>query len=419
MKLYENTPQSHYEESKSYFPSWYADFKEMDAIWRVTGDMLDDIQANILKIIDNASIVNADMDTVYRLEDWLGIRFTSPRTDDARKRFLLMLIAGFGKCSRTKIKQVIKRYTGADSSVTFEIIDDERNYGLIIDIDRGDADVFYLADVQFILEKLIPAHIAYKIMVVFPTIIEVNTVITRWRYTYDVCGVKPDVSMRGRFNGLQEDYHADLEKHKYEYTPSEKDGVAGVLPDVSTFGRYHGFDIEYLSEIESHEHEYTPTSESIVAGTIPTISTLGRASDFGIEVTTDGQVFIHDHNSAGLVPEVATIWGEAQSEVKYNTENSRYLHEHTPAGTVPDAATLGGSLTAKVEAKSEISLYPVEYPQTTQDAVSGVTPATATIGGAVDVESNAETQIKAYSTEYRKTEADGVGTPSPDDPSHK
>lgn len=159
MKLYDNAPESYYEESKSYFPRWYADVHEMDAIWHVCGALFDTAQQDVTRVLENAGILNCDYDTVHELEEWLGIRFSSPRTDEMRKAYLLTQIAGLGKCSRTKIQDIIRRYTGAESTVEFRKVDEEGNYGLFVTIDRSKMTDFYLDDVRESILRIMPCHI--------------------------------------------------------------------------------------------------------------------------------------------------------------------------------------------------------------------------------------------------------------------
>lgn len=161
MRLYDNAPQNYHDECASYFPRWYREVREMDAIWQVNGAMLDQARKDILQVLDNAGIVGCDYDTVHKLEEWLDIRFSSPRTDEARKAYLLAQIAGLGHCSRTKIQSIIRQYTGAESTVTFEKIDDAGNYGLIVEFDRGNMTSFYLDDVNEAVRRIMPCHIQY------------------------------------------------------------------------------------------------------------------------------------------------------------------------------------------------------------------------------------------------------------------
>lgn len=154
MRLYENAYPSTYEEIKTWYPVWYRDVLEMDALWRVWGGQLDAIQAGIIQAIDNNFIDYADAKTLTKLETFLGITYDSPRSLADRRNVLKALLLGMGHIGQQEIKDIISVFTNGE-------IDVQLIGGMIrITVTRDFGDNFNLYDCHFILDNKIPAHLA-------------------------------------------------------------------------------------------------------------------------------------------------------------------------------------------------------------------------------------------------------------------
>ena len=165
MRLYDNAPESWHDEMASWFPAWYADVLEMDALWRTFGTMLDQLQADIKTVLDNNFLGRCDEATIAFWEDFMRIDLTVQHSVDYRRRYIMTHFSGFGKCSASQIKSIIKQYTGSDAFVSFQPCDAEGNHELYILMENGEAGAPYLADLEIILSKVIPAHIPVNINV--------------------------------------------------------------------------------------------------------------------------------------------------------------------------------------------------------------------------------------------------------------
>lgn len=165
MRIHENAPTNWHDELASWFPSWYQDVKEMDALWHTWGVLLDQLQKDIQHVLDNYFLMRCDEETIEFWEEFMGIKLAIQHTIEYRRRYIMTHFSGFGKCSATQIKNIIKQYTGSGASVSFEKCDQAGNHELIILMENGDIENTYLADLQSILEKVIPAHIPVTIRV--------------------------------------------------------------------------------------------------------------------------------------------------------------------------------------------------------------------------------------------------------------
>ena len=66
MRLYENSVPNTYDEIKTWYPVWYRDVLEMDALWQALGSQLDKVRNGIIQAIDNNFIDRADTETLAK-----------------------------------------------------------------------------------------------------------------------------------------------------------------------------------------------------------------------------------------------------------------------------------------------------------------------------------------------------------------
>jgi len=153
MKLYENAWRSSYEEIKTWYPVWYREVLEMDALWRAWGAHLDAVQAGIVRAVDNNSIRYADARTIAELEAFLGIVYDGPRTLSERRNVLKALFTGTGHIGQREIKELVSVL--ADGEIGVALVG-----GTVqVTVTREMSDRFNLYDCHLILDKIIPAHL--------------------------------------------------------------------------------------------------------------------------------------------------------------------------------------------------------------------------------------------------------------------
>lgn len=165
MRIHDNAPTNWHDEIASWFPAWYQNVLEMDALWRTWGVLLDRLQADIQRVLDNFFLTRCDEETIEFWEEFINIKLTVQHTLEYRRHYIMTHFSGFGKCSATQIKSIIKQYTGSGASVSFTKCDEAGNHELIILMENGEIEDLYLQDLQSILEKVIPAHIPVTIRV--------------------------------------------------------------------------------------------------------------------------------------------------------------------------------------------------------------------------------------------------------------
>ena len=162
MPLYENGLDSNYEEIKGYYPQWYPDILEMNAVWQALGGQLDGVQGGIESVVNNNYIYLADEATIKQYEVFLGIPYNAERPLEERRKLAASFFVGSGHFGAPEIKAVVATFTPSPCTVTF--IDSRVGVTVTRDIE----DTFLLTDCYFILLKKIPAHLGLGITVVSP-----------------------------------------------------------------------------------------------------------------------------------------------------------------------------------------------------------------------------------------------------------
>lgn len=153
MRLYDNAWPSCYEEIKTWYPVWYRDVAEMDALWRAWGRQLDEAQRGIIQAVDNHFVTFADAQAVAKLEAFLGIVYDGPRTLAERRNVVRAFMRGQGHIGQKEIKALIAVFT--EGGIEVDLVG-----GTIqITVTRDLGDRFNLYDCHLVLDNRIPAHL--------------------------------------------------------------------------------------------------------------------------------------------------------------------------------------------------------------------------------------------------------------------
>jgi len=159
MRIYENAFPTTYEEIRTWYPVWYWEVLDMDAIWRVFGAQLNGIQSDIILMVENNFIEHADAATITRLEEFYGITHPFPRTLVERRAVLIGFVRGRGHIGRAQIIEILSIFTTGDIDVSFS-----RPGTIGVTVTRDFGDMFSLADIHTILDNRIPAHLSLDVI---------------------------------------------------------------------------------------------------------------------------------------------------------------------------------------------------------------------------------------------------------------
>lgn len=164
--LFNNEQRSGYEELLSYYPIFYKDIREMNAILHISGSMLDGMASAMEEVVLNRFIDTMDEETTSRWETFLYLTANRNRPLEERKHLIHALLIGHGKISASKIKEVVKVFTGLTAEVEFI------RECLTVKVPLDGEYQFLLSDIKNLFKKRIPAHLALLMIGKFHTTIE-------------------------------------------------------------------------------------------------------------------------------------------------------------------------------------------------------------------------------------------------------
>lgn len=164
-----------YDELITFYPRFYREVLEMDAILRAEGGLADGVQDGIERLLLNNFVETADEATLNTLMDYYGVAVTSTQTAAEKRGLVKMCLIGEGKVSSSLIKDMLAAYTNAETVISFEPFDDEGNERLVVHCVIPDGEKFVLSDVKSIIEKKIPAHIVLLLSEAFEMETDIHT----------------------------------------------------------------------------------------------------------------------------------------------------------------------------------------------------------------------------------------------------
>lgn len=241
MSMFNPYWKCNYDQLITYYPRFYREVFEMDAILRAEGGLADGIQNGIDKMLMNCFIDGADEDTLTELEAFLGLSLLKQRTVEERRRFVKSFFAGQGKVSQTRIAEMIRAYTGADTVCVLEPFDEEGNNRLDIQFERGNEDIVYVSDIYTLLAKMLPAHIEYRPIMTYRFAVVVGKKQNiNYIYDYDLCGTKPYSVLIAQIKGTEAVTRTETTNVVMEYRQSSDGGAepqTGLYPQSTLIGR--------------------------------------------------------------------------------------------------------------------------------------------------------------------------------------
>lgn len=162
MKFFNRAWDDSYNELITFYPRFYQDVLEMEAILRANGYLIDDLMDDIEQTYLNAFIDYANEQQIERWENFLHISLNRSLTLDERRRAVKAYIIGFGKMSASVIKAIINTYLDVtDTEVDFRPIDEEGNNAVLISIFEDDDISGKFQPLRELLRRKIPAHLCY------------------------------------------------------------------------------------------------------------------------------------------------------------------------------------------------------------------------------------------------------------------
>lgn len=145
-------------------PIFYSEVLEMVEIQRLSAEQINKLIDVAQELFIDSNIITASEKIIAFYEKIIGIKYSSQRTLEERRRLVLVYYNIFGKISASKIKRALKFYIESDINIDFSKKDKYGNYILEITCDRGYENIDF-ESVGILLQKIIPAHLNPSIII--------------------------------------------------------------------------------------------------------------------------------------------------------------------------------------------------------------------------------------------------------------
>ena len=96
MLVFNNQQRSGYEEIASYSPRYYRSIKEMDAVFRLAGRLIDFMAQDMEDMVAFQFLKYMNDEVLTRYETFLGIKKDESKTLDERKAYISAMLIGAG-----------------------------------------------------------------------------------------------------------------------------------------------------------------------------------------------------------------------------------------------------------------------------------------------------------------------------------
>lgn len=116
---FNNFGQSGYDELKDWTPRYYQDIKEADTNLRFAGKTKDLMAAALEDFCRNQFAKTMDEEELTRMEAYFYMEENGSLDIEERRRLLAIAMSGTGKINTKKIADIVRTYTGAESTFYF------------------------------------------------------------------------------------------------------------------------------------------------------------------------------------------------------------------------------------------------------------------------------------------------------------
>lgn len=150
VKLYPSERLTGYEQLLSYYPVYYREVFEMEAILKYFGELCDLLEEQTEQAYLNYFILEADEETVKTWENLFGIQYSERRTLDERRRVILARFNNLHHIGEPEIRSTIRVFGDNEVWIDFDA-------GIIYILIQG--DIFDDEKLFETLSAKIPAHL--------------------------------------------------------------------------------------------------------------------------------------------------------------------------------------------------------------------------------------------------------------------
>lgn len=159
MLVFNNQQRSGYEEIVSYSPRYYRSIKEMDAVFRLAGWIIDLMAQDMEDMVAFQFLEHMNDHVLSRYEIFLGITKDADKTLDERKNYVNAVLLGSGRISADRIASIVNQFAGCvceDVALTEDLL------CISITVDKS-INLKTRESIYDLIKMKLPAHISVDI----------------------------------------------------------------------------------------------------------------------------------------------------------------------------------------------------------------------------------------------------------------
>lgn len=411
MRFYEKYYPGNSEELITYYPKYYRDVLEMRAILEAHGAVLDELEDNIERVFFNSFIDTADEQAITDLERFLDIKLNRARSLETRRRFVKAFFVGFGKVSASLLAAIINSYTEGPVEASLEPFDSAGNNLLKLLYGRGEAETLYIDDIDYLLSKKIPAHIAWQALLTYRSPIGIGVSRQHYWFDYEVAGTKPEITTLGSYTGAA----SVIEAHRYygveNYFQTEQSGVrSGQIPTDALIGLAVRAESVTQPNIQRQTVDYGTAAAdgSRQTGTSPEEAVIGRIVNRPIATEPGADSRVFEYRETGVSPEAAQVGRIIRRDSVTDPNAESGVIHYTASGTSPEEALTGRIISRESVTKPAAENAVTDIPATAGDS-AGLYPE-GNVTGAEAINAGAGARAESFSVDYRNCGTSPAGS---------
>ena len=159
MLVFNNQQRSGYEEIASNSPRYYRSIKEMDAVFRLAGWLIDLMARDMENMMAFQFLKYMDDEALTRYEAFLGIAVDVSKSLDERKDYIGAILIGSGKISADKISALVNQFSGCMCE-NIVLVGDTLLIEIIV---HKDMSLNMRDDIHNLIRQKVPAHIGVSV----------------------------------------------------------------------------------------------------------------------------------------------------------------------------------------------------------------------------------------------------------------
>lgn len=160
MLVFNNQQRSGYEEITSYSPSYYRNIKEMDAVFRLAGWLIDLMAQDMENMVAFQFLKYMDDETLTRYEAFLGMATDTSKTLDERKDYVSAVLIGSGKVSADKLSALVNQFSGCVCEYIV-LVEDMLHIRIVAYEDRS---LKLRDEIHNLIRQKVPSHIDMSVI---------------------------------------------------------------------------------------------------------------------------------------------------------------------------------------------------------------------------------------------------------------